>query len=584
MGIKDNRKRLLTNEDIAQVFEDIADLLTIRGESVYRVRAYRNAADSLRSLSEDVMDLWREERLEEIPGVGEAIAGKIDELLRTGRLIFYEKLISEVPQSLIEVLRIPDVGPKRAALFWKELGLTTVNALEEAAKEGKICNLPGMGERTQERILRGIQALKQRESDRVSLAIGWSVAEDLLGRLRATKKAHRVEPAGSLRRWKETIGDIDLLAAAAAGAPLIEAFLSFPEVAEVKARGDAKASVRLQSGLDVQLWVHPIERFGSAWQYATGSKDHSIHLREIAMRAGLSLSEQGFKKSDGSEILCPAEQEVYATLGLPWIPPELREDRGELQAAREGHLPDLISLSDMLGDLQVHSNWSDGKDTILHIAGAAKEMGHQYLAITDHSQSLGVAHGLSVERLRAQRQEIEKAQKAMGKGFRILHGVEVEIRADGTLDFEDEVLQEMDIVLAALHSSLQQEREVVTGRMLSAIRNPHVDIIAHPTGRLIGRREPADLDMERILLAAAEAGVALEINASPERLDLSDSHAHRGLELGCLFSINTDAHRVEELSLLKYGVAVARRGWIGPERVINTWPLDELLAWLSPPG
>jgi len=401
------------------------------------------------------------------------------------------------------------------------------------------------------------------------------------------------EPTGSLRRMRATVGDLDILVAARASAPVMAAFTSLPGVTRVLGRGETKSSIEFSDGLRVQLWVHPPERFGTALQYATGSKDHNVRLRELALDKGLSLSEHALAKTDPStgsgqaakeEILCAREEEVYAALGLPWIPPELREDRGEVQAARAGKLPQLIEVEDIRADLQVHSTWSDGVLSMLEMARAAASRGIKLIAFTDHSVSLGVTGGLSIERHAEQQKEIAQAQKKLGDSIRILHASEVEIKADGTLDYPDEFLATLDLVVASLHTSLRQPREKVTRRLINAIRNPHVDIIGHPTGRLIPEREGADLDMEAVLEAAAASGVALEINAHPSRLDLEDVYAHRAKELGIPISINTDAHSEADLDMLPFGVAAARRAWLTAEDVINTWPTKKLLRWLEKRG
>jgi DNA polymerase (family 10) len=384
---------------------------------------------------------------------------------------------------------------------------------------------------------------------------------------------------------RSTVGDLDILVAARDSGPVMEAFTTLPGVVRVQGKGETKSSIEFGDGVRAQVWVHPPERFGTALQYATGSKDHNVRLRELALDKGLSLSEHALTKTDGSgEILCATEEEVYAALGLPWIPPELREDRGEVQAAKAGKLPKLIEVADIHADLQVHSNWSDGKLTMLEMARAAARRGIKVIAFTDHSVSLGVTGGLSMERHAGQQKEIAQAQKELGDTIRILHASEVEIKADGTLDYPDEFLATLDLVLASLHTSLRQPRDKVTERMLNAVRNPHVDIIGHPTGRLIPDREGADLDMEAVLAAAAQSGVALEINAHPARLDLDDATARRAHELGIPISINTDAHSEADLDMLPYGVAIARRAWLTKEDVINAWPAEKLLGWLKKRG
>ncbi len=563
------------------MLETIADLLEIKGEQVYKVLAYRKAAQGILDLGRDVKAVWREGALESIPGVGKAIAGKIDEVLRTGRLGFYERLKEEVPSGLVEVLRVGGVGPKKAARFWKELGITSLSQLEQAAREGRLRTLPGMGERSEAQILESIEALRRRQSGRMSIGAAMTVAEGLLTQLRGVKGVWRAEPAGSLRRWRETVGDIDLLIAATDPAAALRAFVRLPEVGRITGKGETKASAELVDGTRVQVWVHPPERFGSGLQYATGSMAHNVRLRELALTQGLSLSEHGFKREGGEEILCAEEVEVYAALGLPWIPPELREDRGEIQAARENRLPPLITLDDLVGELHSHSDWSDGAATIEEMARAARDLGLRYLAISDHSQSLGVANGLSVERLREQGREIEAVQARLGDSIRLLRGAEVEIRADGALDFPDEVLKDLDVVTASIHTSLRQKKEQVTARLLAAIRNPHVDIIGHPTGRMIGQRDGADLDMDLILREAAARGVALEINAHPARLDLDDVHARRAVDTGCILAINADAHSPQDFGLRPFGVGIARRGWVPPAAVVNAWPLERLFDWLA---
>jgi DNA polymerase (family X) len=569
-----------TNSELAEIFLLIANLLEIKGEVIYKILAYRKAAESLTNLGRDVKDVWREGKLTEIPGVGKAIAEKIDELLSTGELEFLEKLKAEVPESLAELLLVPDLGPKKIALFWRQASVTDLAGLEAAARAGKLRDLPGMGEKSEAKIIAGIESLSRR-STRIPLGRAWPFAQQMLAMLRQVPGVVAAEAAGSLRRMRATVGDVDLLVAASDSKAVMEAFVKHPEVARVLGQGETKSSVEYSHGLRAQLWVHPPERFGTALQYATGSKDHNVRLRELALKQGLSLSEHALQRKDGSEILCATEEEVYATLGLPWIPPELREDRGEVQAAKAGKLPELIQLSDMRAELHVHSTWSDGKLSVLDMAKAARERGMKVLAITDHSASLGVAGGLSVDEIHQQRGEIDAAQRELGDSIHLLQGAEVEIRADGSLDFPDEVLAELDIVIAALHTGLRQPREKVTQRTLSAIRNPHVDIIAHPTGRIIPDREGADLDMDAVLAAAAETGTALEMNAHPSRLDLDDVYARRAADMGIPLALNTDAHAAPDLDLLHFGVSTARRGWISPDQVINCWETKKLLDWLK---
>jgi DNA polymerase (family 10) len=572
-----------SNQQLAEIFQTIANLLEIKGEVIYKILAYRKAADSLNALGREAYDYWQEGRLTDIDGVGKAIAEKIDELFTTGKLEFLEKLSAEVPASLGELLQVPDLGPKKIAIFWKELGVTDLSSLEAAARGGQLRTLPGMGEKSEAKIIAGIEAVSRRTT-RTPLGKAWPAAQQILKVLRAVPGVVAAEAAGSLRRMRETVGDIDLLVSTSESAPVMDAFINLPGVLRVLGSGATKSSIEFRDGSRAQLWVHPPERFGTALQYATGSKDHNVRLREIAIKKGLSLSDQAITRKDGSELLYATEEEVYQVLGLPWIPPELREDRGEIQAARAGKLPNLIEMSDLISELHSHSTWSDGRYSIKQMAEAVRERGLRILAITDHSPSLGVTRGMTIEAIREQRAEIDAVQKELGDSILLLQGAEVEIRADGSLDYPDEVLATLDIAIASLHVSLRQPREQVTQRLLNAIRNPHIDVIGHPTGRMIPNREGADLDMEAVFAAAAESGVALEINAFPDRLDLNDIHTRRAIELGIPLSINTDAHSPKDLEMIFYGVATARRGWAEARHVINTWESERLLKWLRGRG
>jgi DNA polymerase (family 10) len=572
-----------SNQELAEIFETIANLLEIKGEVIYKILAYRKAADSLRDYGGNVYTVWQEGKLTDIPGVGKAISEKIDELYTTGHLEFLDKLSAEVPPTLAELLEVPDLGPKKVALFWKELGITDLAGLQAAAQAGELQNLPGMGQKSEAKILAGIESLSRRTT-RTPLWKAWPVAEELLSKLRDMPGVKMAAAGGSLRRMRDTVGDLDLLVAAEDSTPVMEAFTSLPEVLQVIGSGKTKSSVEFNNGLRAQLWVHSPERFGTALQYATGSKDHNIRLRELALKKGLSLSEHAFTRGDQSEILCANEEQVYEVLGIPWIPPEAREDRGEVQAALTGELPDFIELSDMQAELHTHSTWSDGKISIKEMAIAARDRGYKVLAVTDHSPSLGITQGVTIEDFKEQRAEIDRAQKQLGDSILILQGSEVEIKADGSLDYPDQVLSELDIVFASLHVSLRQPRKQVTQRLVNAIQNPHVDVIGHPTGRLIPDREGADLDMEAVFAAAAQSGVAMEISAHPERLDLNDIHARQAIELGIPLSINTDAHSPGELDLMHFGIATARRGWVEAKHVINTWDPDRLLEWLRSRG
>ncbi|MFN2290811.1 MAG: DNA polymerase/3'-5' exonuclease PolX [Anaerolineae bacterium] len=568
----------MTNREIADILKRIGDMLDILGENRFKVIAYRRAAENITNLGQDLRGYWTAGTLQEIPGIGSAIADKIEEMLVTGKLEFYERLQDEIPAGVVSLLEIPDVGPKTAKLLWEELGLQSVAEVEEAARSGKLQALPGLGAKSESKILAGIEALHRR-SDRISLGTAWPVAQDLLQGLRANcSEIVDSAVAGSLRRMRSTIGDIDLLVASEAPAAVMRTFAGHPRVSEVMLSGPTKTSVRLHNGLQVDLRVLEPGHWGTALQYFTGSQAHNVRVRELAQRQGLSLSEYGFKREAGGAIACRDEAEVYQTLGLPWIPPEMREDRGEIQAALAGELPSLIEAEDIRGDLHAHTNWSDGAATLAEMAEAAREMGYQYLLISDHTQSLGVAQGLTPERLAEQRAEID-ALNASWDDFTLLQGCELEIKADGGLDFDDEVLSRLDLVVASVHTSLRQEPEQITERALNALRNPYVDVIGHPSGRLLGQREESAVDLEAVLQAAAETGTALEVNSIPARLDLDDIHVRRATELGVKIAINSDAHHPGGLENLTYGLATARRGWAQPSDVLNTFTLDELRAW-----
>jgi DNA polymerase (family 10) len=568
----------MTNREIAEFLKRIGDMLDILGENRFKVLAYRRAADNILNLGQDIHTYWQAGTLQEIPGVGQAIAEKVDELLTTGQLEFYERLQDQVPTGVVSLLEIPDVGPKTAKLLWEELGLQSVAEVEAAARSGQLQGLPGLGAKSEAKILAGIEALYRR-SDRIPLGTAWPVALDLLDGLKAAApEVLEATVAGSLRRMQSTIGDIDLLASSTAPEAVMRAFADLSLVAEVVLGGQTKTTVRLHNGLQVDLRVLEPDHWGAALQYFTGSQAHNVRVREIARTQSLSLSEYGFKREDGTQILCPQETRVYETLGLSWVPPELREDRGEIQAAIENELPRLVSWDNMLGDLHAHSNWSDGAGTLEEMAEAARKHGYRYLVISDHTQSLAVAGGLTPEQLHAQRAEIAALNKRW-QGFTLLQGCELEIRADGTLDFSDEVLAELDFVIASVHTSLRQERAQITERVMNALRNPYVDVIGHPSGRILGQREESAVDLDAVIQLAVETGTALEVNSIPNRLDLDDVHVRRALELGVKVAINSDAHHPGGLDSLRYGLATARRGWATSSDVLNTMTLDEIRAW-----
>jgi len=574
----------MNNKQLADTFTLIANLLEIKGEVIYVTLAYRKVAENLMGLGRNASEYWKEGKLREIPGVGKAIAEKIDELLRTGKLEFLERLKGEVPESLAGWLQIPGLGPRKTASIWKTLHITTLAELETAAKNGRVRGLPGMGAKSEAAILEGIASLARR-SGRLPLGRAYPLAREIIGELKKVKGVVEAQPAGSLRRMRSTVGDLDILVAAEDSSAVMEAFVNLRGVSRVLGKGETKASIEFTDGVRAQVWVHPPEKFGTALQYATGSKDHNVQLRQVALARGLSLSEHSLTRINGKgEIFCATEEDVYKTLGLPYIPPELREDRGEVQAAKANQLPKLIQVKDIKSNLQTHSTWSDGRLSMLDMARAAMKRGIKALAFTDHSVGLGVANGMKMEDHKKQAAEIKKIQKQLGDGILILHSTEVEIRADGTLDYPDEFLATLDLVVASMHTSLRQPREKITARLVNVIRNPHVDIIGHPTGREFPDREGADLDMEAVLQAAKESGLAMEINAHPSRLDLDDVPARRAKELGVPLSINTDAHSEDHLDMLFYGVAVARRAWLEPKDVINAWPVDKLMKWLKSRG
>jgi DNA polymerase (family 10) len=559
------------------MFHQIADLSEIKGEVIYRVLAYRKAAESIADLGRDINEVWKEGKLEDIPGVGQAIADKISELLSTGHMTFYDKLTAEVPPSLVDVLEIPDVGPKKARAMWQELGLTTVVEVKAAAEAGQLRSLSGFGPKTETKILSGIEALARRVTDRVHMGLAFPAARDLVVALAGVPQVRRVTHAGSLRRFRSTIGDLDILAATEAPAEVMTAFQELPQVETVLLSGETKTRVRLLNGLEADLRCLEEKQWGTALQYFTGSQAHNVRLRELALKRGFSLSEYSLTPLDGPPVLCAEEEEVYGALGLPFIEPELREDRGEIEAALAGELPQLVSIHDIRGEVHGHSTWSDGEASIEEMALAAQARGYEYLTISDHSQSLGMTGGLTPGRLRAQRAEIDEVQAKLGR-LRLLQGTEVEIKADGSLDFPDQVLAELDFVVASVHSGLRQDRDAITARVVNAMRNPHVHAIGHPSGRLLTQREESAVDLDQVLRVAAETGTMIEINAAPERLDLDDAHVRRAVELGVQLVINTDAHRPENFDNLLFGVATARRGWAGPEHIANTLPIEALLA------
>lgn len=575
-----------TNSTYARIFREIAAMVELKGESPFKARAYRTAAETFANLPEDIKRVWQEGRIDDLPGVGKAITDKVHELMTTGKLRFYDRLIAEIPPSLIAVTEIPHVGAKKAMLFYKTIGIQSIADLEKAIEDGRILTVPGVGQKSVESIKEGILAIQRRSADkRELLGTALPILRQMIDLLKAgCPGIGKIEVAGSARRWKPTVGDIDILATADEPHKVIDCFVKLPMVGQIDSQGENKSTVRLHNGLQVDLYVMSPEYYIPLLHHFTGSRDHNIHLRDRAIKMGYRQNEYGLYKADGTSVPISTEEDIYKTLGLQWMPPEMRENRGEVELAARGGIPKLLELSDIKGDLQSHSTWSDGSQTILTMARAAKKRGYQYLAITDHSQSLTVTNGLTVERLHQQRKEIEEAQAAIGDDFRILHGTEVEIKLDGTLDFPDEVLAWLDIVVASIHSGLRGTAEQVTARALAAARNPHVDIIGHPTGRLINQREPAALDVGALIREAAKTGVVLEINAAPDRLDLDDIYVKEAMDAGCLLAVSTDAHSPSNFDFMEYGVHVARRGWATPDRVITAWDRGKLEGWLHHRG
>lgn len=596
--------RALTNGDLARIFHDIGDMLEVKGELVFKTVAYHRAADAIGRSPVDLVAAYRAGTPPAIPGVGKAIGDKIAELAATGRLAFYDRLTAEVPPGLVDLLRIPGLGPKTVRHLWTALGIVTMDGLREAAETGRLRGLKGLSARTEQIVLEGIERLTT-TPDRMHLHRAEATVLGVMDALADTPGLLSLEPAGSFRRRRESIGDLDILAETSDGPGLIERFTSLGVVDHVVNRGGYKAAVRLLRGPQVDLMVMPPGAAGTYRIHFTGSREHNVRLRERARDQGWSLSEKGFLRigDDGEPLTGDAadlrtfatESEAYAFLGLPYIEPELREDAGEIEAALAGTLPRLITLDDLRGDLHSHSDWSDGTHPIEVMAEAARRRGHAYQVLTDHTQSLAIARGLTPDRVQEQRAIIadlnaryaaEEADgtappETPGEGFRLLHGCELEVRADGALDYEDDLLERFDVVVASVHVARRQSRAELTRRTLNAIRSPHVDVIAHPSGRMIGGRDDLDLDWDVVYAEAARTGTALEINGSPHRLDLAVERARRAVADGCLLSIDSDAHKTVEFDHLRWGISQARRAWVTPDVVVNTRSRADLLAWAA---
>ena len=567
----------MKNLELARLFNEMARLLEVQNESVFRVRAYARAAQTLETLAESVEAVAARGELGKLQGIGRDLAAKIEEYLATRRIAQLEELRRGLPPTFLTLLEIRGLGPKTAKLLYDRLGADSVERLLALAESGEILRVPGIAEKTRTNLLKAI-ALWKAGRARTLLATAREIAAQVGRALAAEGGVDRVEVAGSLRRMRETVKEIDILVTSTEPARVIKTFVALPSVLEVAAQGDTKASVRHAAGLRVDLRVVEPEAFGAALQYFTGSKDHNVRIRELARRHGLSVSEYGvFDEKTGARVAGKTEEEVYGALGLPWIPPELRENAGEIEAARAGRLPTLVAGAAIRGDLHAHTDWSDGHHTLEELVAAAQARDYEYIVVSDHSKSATVAHGLDVDRLEAQIATLRALQPRYR--IRILASAECDILADGTLDFPDEVLRKLDVVLAAVHSRFTLPRDAMTARIVRALANPYVNILAHPTGRLLGEREPYDVDLDGVFDAARAHGKAVEINASAARLDLNDVHARRAAELGVPVAISTDTHWLANLDNLPLGLGVARRAWIGPAQVVNALPAADLLAW-----
>ena len=569
----------MENKKIAQYFTEIADLLDIMGENPFRIRSYRNGARTVEDLPENLAGLVREGGdLTRLPGIGESLAEKIREIVETGKLKFLDELKKKLPVGLPELLRIEGIGPKKAKLFYEKAGVDSIQSLEKAAKDGRLHNLFRMGDKTEDNILRAIKNY-QKGAGRFRLDVGFTYAGSITEYLKPVKELKDLIPAGSLRRRRETIGDLDILAICKSSSILMNRFVKYEDAEDILAHGTTKSSLRLSNGLQVDVRVMGAQQFGSALLYFTGSKSHNIALRTRAQEMGLKVNEYGIfwgKK----RIAGKTEEECYHSLGLPWIPPELRENRGEIEAAAKGKLPRLIELGEIRGDLHAHTRATDGKNSIEEMARAARKLGYAYIAITDHSKAVKVAGGLDEQALAKHLKKIEKVNEKLS-GIRVLKGVEVDILGDGTMDLNDDILKECEVVIAAVHYHFNLPEKEMTKRIIRGISNRYVNILAHPTGRLILEREPYRVNLEEVIKVAVNEGVVLEINAHPARLDLNDIHSRMAKEMGAKLVINTDAHAISQLGLMRYGIFTARRGWLEKEDVINTNPVKKLMGLIS---
>ncbi|MDG6243339.1 MAG: DNA polymerase/3'-5' exonuclease PolX [Methanolobus sp.] len=574
----------MDNVQIAEMFSQMAKILEFKGENPFKIRAYVNAARSIKGLDEELALLYTSGNMGSIPGVGETLQKKIVEMLETGAFEAYERTTGEIPPGIIEIMEVPGIGPKMARLFYEKLGIISIDQLSKAAREHRIRRLPRMGEKQEDRILRSLIRLQQnRDHGRHPIALAMEIAREIKQELASNPHIESVFIVGSLRRKMDTVGGIDLIAFSNEPQKAIISFTGLDNVIEILQTSTTKASLIYKGDIKVELRIVDKECCGSMLQYFTGSREHNIHLRKLALSRGYILNEYGFTDvSSGRQTLCTKEKEVYDFLGLQYFPPELREDRGEIEASLTGKLPQLITKEDIKGDLHIHSNWSDGVNSIEELVQAAIQRGYEYIAITDHSPSTGIANGLSERRLLEHIEEIEHLQEIYDD-IRIFSGTECDVRTDGKLDYSNDILERLDIVIAAVHSGLEQDRAKMTRRIIAALENEHVDILAHPTGRKFGRRPAYDLDMDRIMTVAKEKGKALEINSSPWRLDLDDINARKAKEHGVMIAISTDTHTIEHFDNISFGIDVARRSWIEPDDVLNAMNLKEICACLGVP-
>ena len=569
----------MKNLEVAELLNEIADYLEFSGEP-FKIRAYRKAALVIEGLSEDIEQTWRENKLTELPGIGEGIAKKIDEFLKTGKLKYIDELKKKTPVDMEGLGKIEGIGPKTIMKLYRHLKVKTVSDLKKAAKQGKIQKIEGLGPAAEKNILKSIE-FARKANERVPLGFALASAEEIASMLKKVKEIDRVSIAGSARRMRETIGDIDILASPKSPDKVMNFFTKMPNVADVLAKGPTKSSVRLKEGIQADLRVVDDKIFGAGLLYFTGSQQHNILLRRIAIEKGLKLSEYGlFNKKNNRIAAGRTEEEIYRKLGMDYIEPEMREDGGEIELAQHHMLPKLVGYNDIKGDLQMHTKWSDGSNTIEEMALAAKKIGHEYICITDHTGKLAIANALNGKRLIKQRKEIEKVNKNIS-GITILQGTEVNIKDDGSLDMDDKILKQLDIVIASIHSGFKNPKEKITKRMIKAMENENVDIIAHPTGRLITRRESYDIDLDAVFDAAKKTGTVMEINSYPERMDLRDVHVRAAIKAGVKLEISTDAHNSDQLHFIRLGIGTARRGWAKKEDVINTRSLKEMMKMIK---